>query len=354
MINVNNKVKNIYYMLCYSFFGDRLNEKEEEKLGSEAFENIYNLFSLLLCLILKKQVKKGIYRNYIYEENELKYVKGKININQSIKNNYFISKKIICEYDEFSEDILLNRIIKTTIFYLIKSNKIGNSTKQELKKLSIYFRNSQIIQINNIKWNTIRFNKNNQYYKVAIDICKLILNELIVSDSVGNNLFKEFLDDTNVSAIYENFLKSYFKKHFPELKAKSNILCLTEENTSIYSFIPKMKTDITIEYDNRKLIIDAKFYSSILFNSKYGTKIISNANIYQILAYVDNQDYYKKGNVYGMLLYAQTLNEPPICAQEVLNKHKILIRTLDLNAEWNSITDRLNNIAICFKEDKFQ
>ena len=354
MIKVDNKVKNIYYMLCYSFYGDRLNQKEEEKLGSEAFENIYNLFSLLLCLILKKQVKKGIYRNFIYEENELKYVKGKININQSIKNNYSISKKIVCEYDEFSENILLNRIIKTTIFYLIKSNKVGNSTKQELKKLSIYFRNSQIIEISNIKWNAIRFNKNNQYYKASIDICKLILNGLIVSDSVGNNLFKEFLDDTNVSAIYENFLKAYFKKHFPELKAKSNILYLTEENTSIYSFIPTMKTDITLEYENRKLIIDAKFYSSILSNSKYGTKIISSANIYQILAYVDNQDYYKKGNVYGMLLYAQTLNEPPISAQETLNKHKILIRTLDLNAEWDSITNRLNNIAISFKEDKFQ
>ena len=54
MINVDNKVKNIYYMLCYSFYGELLNEKDEAELGSEAFDNIYNLFSLLLCLILKK------------------------------------------------------------------------------------------------------------------------------------------------------------------------------------------------------------------------------------------------------------------------------------------------------------
>ena len=65
MINVDNKVKNIYYMLCYSFYGELLNEKDEAELGSEAFDNIYNLFSLLLCLILKKEVKKGLHREYI-------------------------------------------------------------------------------------------------------------------------------------------------------------------------------------------------------------------------------------------------------------------------------------------------
>ena len=60
MISVDNKVKNIYYMLCYSFYGDLLSEKEEESLGSEAFENIYNLFSLLLYMILKRQIKRLI------------------------------------------------------------------------------------------------------------------------------------------------------------------------------------------------------------------------------------------------------------------------------------------------------
>jgi hypothetical protein len=45
-------------MLCYSFYGSKLDEKTEDSLGDEAFDNIYNLFSLLLCMILKKQVKK--------------------------------------------------------------------------------------------------------------------------------------------------------------------------------------------------------------------------------------------------------------------------------------------------------
>ena len=127
MINVDNKVKNIYYMLCYSFYGNQLNLKDESNLGEEAFKNIYNLFSILLCLLLKREVKKGMHREYINYNDELGTIRGKININQTINKNSLVRKKIFCEFDEYNENCLLNQIIKTTLFYLLKSNKIGIS-----------------------------------------------------------------------------------------------------------------------------------------------------------------------------------------------------------------------------------
>ena len=240
MISVDNKVKNIYYMLCYSFYGDLLSEKEEESLGSEAFENIYNLFSLLLYMILKRQIKKGMYKDYNDFKDEINIIKGKINLNDSINNNSFVKKKIICEYDKYDENCLLNQVIKTSIYYLLKSNKIGTNTKELLKKLSVYFDDVDIVEIKSINWDKIRFNRNNLAYKYVIDLCKLILNGLIVSDKKGNNKFKEFLDDTKVSSIYENFIKSYYRKHYPELKASSKRLYLTDKPMS--SNIPMMKT----------------------------------------------------------------------------------------------------------------
>ena len=87
MINVDNKVKNIYYMLCYSFYGELLNKKDETSLGEEAFENIYNLFSMLLCMILRKQLKKGLYKEYINNEDELSTVRGKINLNKMFQTD---------------------------------------------------------------------------------------------------------------------------------------------------------------------------------------------------------------------------------------------------------------------------
>lgn len=351
MINVDNKVKNIYYMLCYSFYGEQLNEKDESSLGEEAFENIYNLFSLLLCLILKKQIKKGLHKEYINVDDELSTIRGKIDLNKTINNNSLVRKKIYCDFDEYSENCLLNQIIKTTMFYLLKSNKIGSTTKDEIKRLLNYFSNVDVIDIKSIKWDQVKFNRNNLSYKYVVDLCRLILKGLIVSDKNGNNKFKEFLDDTRISTIYENFIKAYYRKHYPELNASSKKLYLNDK--PMLDFIPMMKTDITIEFEDRMLIIDAKFYNKILRENYLNARCrtISSNNLYQIMAYVDNQDPYKKGNVSGMLLYAQTINEPTIDIKQQLNMHTIMVKTLDLNESWENIKTQLNNVAVNFKNN---
>ena len=346
MISVDNKIKNIYHMLCYTFYEEKLNEKDEEKLGTEAFENIYDLFSILLYLLLGKQLKQGVYKNYTLEDDELKCVRGKIDIANTIKNNSLSNKKICCKYDEFTVNVLMNQVIKTTLFYLIKSKKIKATTKEQLKRISLYYVDVNIIEPRTIKWDMIRFDKNNGSYKSIITICKLILEELIVSDKNGNNLFKEFLDDTTISRIYENFLREFFRKHYPELKAKSQILHFTEDNT--LDLLPIMKTDITLEYAEKTLVIDAKFYSHILSNSPYGSRVVSSGNLYQVLAYVDNLDPYKENKVCGMLLYAQTISEPTISINMMMNKHMMHIRTIDLNEEWSKIKETLDDIASDF------
>ena len=349
MINVDNKVKNIYYMLCYSFYGDQLNLKDESNLGEEAFENIYNLFSLLLCMLLKREVKRGIHREYINIDDELETIRGKINLNQTINRNSLVRKKIYCEFDEYSDNCLLNQIIKTTLFYLLKSNKIGDNTKDEIKRILNYFLTVKLIDIKTIKWDQVKFNRNNLSYKYIVDLCRLILKGLIVSDKNGNNKFKEFLDDARISAIYENFIKAYFRKHYPELKASSRKLYLIDKPVMN---IPMMKTDITLEYDDRMLIIDAKFYNKILKENYISNcKTISNTHLNQIYVYVDSQDPNKVGNVKGMLLYAQTINEPSVEIEFTMIGHDIFIRTLDMNEDWDNIKDRLNRIAIGFKND---
>lgn len=62
----------------------------------------------------------------------------------------------------------------------------------------------------------------------------------------------------------------------------------------------------------------------------------------------------KNGNVYGMLLYAQTINEPSVSLLDILNQHKIIVKTLDMNEDWADIKCRLNSIAKCFKQNSFQ
>ena len=63
-------------MLSYAFYS--LNFKEYKKVASEEFDNIYELFSELLIIALNKQIKQGLYRDYIeVDETTGEYIKTK-------------------------------------------------------------------------------------------------------------------------------------------------------------------------------------------------------------------------------------------------------------------------------------
>ena len=124
-------------MLSYAF--QSLNFKEYNKVKSEDFENIYDLFSELLTIALNKQIKQGLYRDYIEVDETTSSIRGKINITESINELSFINKKLNCTYDEFSVNSDLNKIIKTTLTILLKESTIKKH-KRSIKNILLYFR----------------------------------------------------------------------------------------------------------------------------------------------------------------------------------------------------------------------
>ena len=135
MNNKDYRISNIYYMLAYAFRFDKLIEKSETYGSFEEFENIYDLFSFMLSTVINKLIKRGFYKDYKMTTEITSIARGKINIGQSIKQNTLINQKLVCDFDNFSDNIYLNRIIKTTLFYLIKSNKLKKENKQKIKKI---------------------------------------------------------------------------------------------------------------------------------------------------------------------------------------------------------------------------
>ena len=90
---------------------------------------------------------------------------------------------MICSFDEFSVNSYLNRIIKTTMDVLIKS-EISSERKKQIRKLLIYFDEVDLLDKKSINWN-LRFNRNNQTYQMLIFICYLILNGLLQTTKNG-------------------------------------------------------------------------------------------------------------------------------------------------------------------------
>lgn len=69
-------IKNIYYMLAYAF--EILNQGGYEDIAVEEFENIHNLFAAILAKGIGRQLKQGLYREYIDKKRILPLSAGRL------------------------------------------------------------------------------------------------------------------------------------------------------------------------------------------------------------------------------------------------------------------------------------
>ncbi len=351
-MNSDYRVSNIYYMLTFAFNNGKIDELTNKKVDVEKFENIYDLFSIMLSLLVNKLIKKGLTKEYVLESSELGVIKGKIDITNSLRKNTLKCNRLICEYDEYSSNNYLNQIIKSTMYYLITSKKITDEYKKILKKSYFEFNDIDLIEPISIRWDKIKYNRNNITYKYVINMCYLILKGLLTNEKMGKIEFKDFIDEQSMNVLFEKFVREYFKKYFPELNPRIMQMSWNIDEGYMVEFIPKMVTDISLSYNNKLLIIDTKYYARI-FNTRgfngYDTQSLNRDNWNQINAYVANASYKNEKEVSGMLLYAKTDEDISPDIETSVMGNKIYVKTLDLTKRFTEIEKQLNDIAINFK-----
>ena len=209
-----------------------------------------------------------------------------------------------------------------------------------LKKNLVHFSNVEITDVNSINWKKLNINKYNKNYQIIINICKLVLEGLLISTEKGNYKLSKFIKDSTLELLYQGFIFNYFKFNY---NLKVNADKYDWKNASGETgFLPKMNTDITLHDKNNVLIIDAKYYGETMA-IRYNKRTYHSSNMYQIYTYVKN--YNLEANVSGMLLYAKTNEEITPNQKFELDGNKMEVKTLDLNKNFKEIEKQLDNIV---------
>ena len=158
----NTFIKNIYYMLAYAFHS--LKQEQYRDIALEEFDNIHNLMAAILAKGIGYQLKQGLYREYVPKKDNLPVLRGKITMPGTIRNKIARKQLLNCEFDELSENNLLNQIIKTTAMLLLKHWEVDSKYKNVLKKELLYFGQVDMVELRYIKWNCIGYGRNNKSY----------------------------------------------------------------------------------------------------------------------------------------------------------------------------------------------
>jgi len=194
------RIQNIYHMLSYAY--QILQEEGYSKCATEEFDNTADLLSAILVKGISTQVKRGLSREYKEVVEPLSSLKGKIDINDSIKQQTMVKQQLVCSYDEFSVNTYHNQILKTTCNILMRAD-ISKKRKKDIRNLMVYFANVDIIDRYRIRWKDIQYNRNNQSYRMLMGICYLVIKGLLQTTSDGSVKMMQFFDEQRMCRLYE-------------------------------------------------------------------------------------------------------------------------------------------------------
>jgi 5-methylcytosine-specific restriction enzyme subunit McrC len=329
-------------MLAYAF--QILNEQGYKDIEVEKFDNTAELCAAILAKGISTQVKRGLGKEYLQKTEAISSLRGKLDMSESIKTQIFLKKQMICSYDVFSVNSVMNRIIKSTVLLLLKGD-ISKARKKELRKLMVFFEDVDNIDLYAVNWN-MQYNRNNQTYRMLISICYLVFKGLLQTQSDGTAKLMGFFDEQRMHRLYEKFILEYYRKEHPELTANASQIPWQLDD-DFGDMLPVMQTDIMLTRDEKILIIDAKYYAHTT-QRQYDKNTLHSGNLYQIFTYVKNKEAemsMQPHKVAGMLLYARTDEDIYPEKEYWMSGNQIEVRTLNLDGNFDLIKSQLDEIA---------
>lgn len=336
-------IKNLFFILCYSW--GRLDEGELVKASVDDVKTPQDLLARVLINGANRVQKDGLDRGYLEFAEESSSLRGKIDFSGSISRLLFEQAKAAVFVDELSHNILHNQILKSTIYSLISDPMIHSSLKDELARALKGFKDVDLIRLNASIFKRVQIHQNNAFYSFLINVCELVYLQLSPDSQNGDIKIRDFSrDEVKMRKVFQDFAYNFYRTNQSEFSVYSERLSwgASGQETDL-SLLPYMYTDVTLNSQNRKIILDTKYYQDA-FQSNWGKSSFHNSHLYQLNTYLDCTDRTKNSGqkIDGILLYPATNNE--FTFKFELREHSITVAAIDMRKDSVDISERMLNI----------
>jgi 5-methylcytosine-specific restriction enzyme subunit McrC len=255
---------------------------------------------------IKKIINIGIKAQYIQVQENLNFLKGKIVNPLNIKHNHSVKSKIYCEFDEFSVNMVYNKLIKST---LLKLNKISKSHFNKTDILQLLHHFDSIDESSDFKSDFKKLNSKNRLfinYKLAMSWSEVFLLNKSFTNFSGNSKNTAILFP--MEKVFEDYIGYLMKTYADgyEIKAQDKSYYLVDKRKVLGEDVSKpkfrLKPDIvaTNDENQEQIIIDTKWKLIDESNEKFNYNI-SQSDMYQLYAYG------KKYSLYNSFKYEPKL-----------------------------------------------
>jgi 5-methylcytosine-specific restriction enzyme subunit McrC len=242
---------------------------------ADFFEILIYLFSKYT----KELLNSSVYQKYIDVENELSFVKGRMNFNEYINQNLARGRnhKVNCIYDSFEMDNPFNQCIKYVSKMLLKVSE-DQQIRRNLNDILFILDEVSDVFVSSEDCKRIQFNPMLSDFETVRDYCVLFL-ENSVSFNYKNDL-KLFAFLLPMEYVFEDFIFGFIDKEIEEVNSKNQVLNKHLDEDKSFG----LKPDLLLHVGNKKYIADTKY--KMVYNDTVDTKKgISQNDLYQMVAY---------------------------------------------------------------------
>ena len=297
-------------------------------------DDILEAIALAFAHRARQAIHRGLLQGYRREEDALNTVRGRIRFGDQVGRRFDIPLPIEVAFDEFTEDIEKNRLLKTAIHRLGHTFIRSEAARREVRRLRPAFTTVELGSYRRGALPEVRYTRLEEHYRPAVELARLIIENSSLELIGGKIAGAAFLIDMN--QVFERFLYVALREALglPESQWKHEEGLTLDADRRI-----RMKPDLSrwapgsAKNRPRPLFVgDAKYKKLELLGFEH-------ADIYQMLAYCTAADLPS-----GLLVYAAGEGEPRTYRVSHADK-TIEVASLDLRGPPEAILGEVRRIA---------
>lgn len=323
------KIGRALYLASYAMGAFRL---QDEGFEFGKADTLIEILALALGAAARRAFARGVLHGYRTEEEALHTVRGRIMVAEQIRRRFGMGVPVEVRYDDFTDDILENRLVKAA-GALLRRMRI----RKPISWKGLQWIASTLGDVSNVRYSPkeipeVEFGRLNEHYREVVGLSRLILRYWAYEAERGAVRARGFLIDMNV--VFQEFVTRALRE---ELGVSERTFC-SDKGMPRPIYLAKARK-IRLEPDlswwdgeDCMFVGDAKY-------KRIDDRQVPNADLYQLLAYTTALDL--PG---GLLVYAKGEMEP--ATYWVKHADKALeVVALDLSGSIKDLRVRVRELA---------
>jgi 5-methylcytosine-specific restriction enzyme subunit McrC len=248
-------------------------------------ETLLEILIRIFCDKLTEAVRRGMPRRYLGHEDDLSALRGTLDVPRQFTRYAANPGRLACRFDELSQDIELNRIMKAAVAHLSKMSRSA-ANQQRLRELAFVYADITDVPVPALKWREVVIDRTNHAWQDLFGMARLFLRKRYQTTSSGSGQGTALLFEMN--ALFEEYIGRLLTRALAGTESRvtlqgGRLFCLTSVENARPVF--QTKPDILIWRAGQVAhVIDTKWkrISARIDDPKQG---VSQGDIYQMMAY---------------------------------------------------------------------